>query len=124
MTTEEKNQILHLYREEGIKNRDLSRMFNVNTSSINNIVSKTNVVRFDRCLNCGQEIIIYKKKGHPKKFCSCTCKRAFYKKNDTLKKAVLICECCGKEFYQFKYLKRRFCSRQCANKRHHGIERL
>ena len=124
MTTEEKNQILHLYREEGKGHRELSRIFNVNTSSIDFIISKKDVVRFDKCLNCGREIVIYRKKGQPRKFCSCACKRSFYKKNSALRKGVFVCECCGKEFRQYKYLKRRFCSRQCANKSQHGTKRL
>ena len=32
------------------------------------------------------------------------------------------CLCCGKEFTSFKYLKRRFGSRKCANKSHGSHE--
>lgn len=122
MTTEEKNQILQLHRQEKKGLREIARIFNVKASSIQNIVAKEAVVRFDRCLNCGREIVIYRRKGQPRKFCTCACKRAFYKKNSTLRKGIYFCECCGKEFHQYKYLKRRFCSRDCANKSHHGIK--
>ena len=123
MTVETKNKILELKRNENLSLRQISKVVNHPISSIQNLIIKSDdVICYGHCLNCGKEITIRKTKGRPVKFCSNICKHAYYKKPNSKKGQVVVCEWCGKEFTSFKYLKRRFCSRECANKAHGSHE--
>ena len=123
MTTEEKNKILEYSRTQKLSTREIAVLVGMGKSRVAEFVDRCkNIIRFDRCCNCGAEIVIYYKKGRQKQFCSSICKHYYYRKNNSLKKRTLICECCGKEYRQFNYLKSRFCSRECAHKHRYGIK--
>ena len=125
MTTEEKNLIFKLARKEKLGARDISKTTNIKRSTVQDFLSRSkDIVLFRTCPNCGKEIAVKAKRGRPARFCSSKCKKAYYKKHSSLKVDIRICEGCGKKYKQFRYLKTRFCSRQCASKHIHGFKRL
>lgn len=123
MTTEEKNKILLLNRNEDKGIREISALVGISKSAIGDFISSSlDIIKFEKCLNCGEEIAIKKTRGRPARFCCAACKKAYYKNNNSLKTEIRICEECGKEYKQFRYLKTRFCSCQCAQKHIHGLK--
>ena len=67
------------------------------------------------CLYCGEGIVVSGKLHNScQKFCSLEHKNKYHsehRKKDTK----FICEECGKEFYDYRFRKSRFCSVHCAN---------
>ena len=121
MTTQTKNRILTLNRNEGMSLRQISKTMNVPLSTIQEFVAKSkDVISYSVCPNCDKEIAVKKKKGRRPVFCCYDCKLTYYRKHDSLKVATRICGCCGRECKQFNYLKTRFCSRQCAHNYRYG----
>lgn len=121
MTTEEKNLVLKLSRDEKLGAREISRKLGITKSTIcDHLLRSKDVVLYKECPNCGKEIVIKNIRGRPARFCCTACKKAYYKKHNSLKVDICICEECGKEYKQFRYLKTRFCSRKCAAKHRHG----
>ncbi|MHB1126862.1 MAG: RNA polymerase subunit sigma-70 [Bacillota bacterium] len=68
------------------------------------------------CKHCGKPLT-QGTKGHPRKFCSEECRRAWWKENDSqyAKKAyyTLVCKECGKTFESYGNKTRKFCGHAC-----------
>lgn len=132
MTDYEREQIYELRRKGmGYKaigtaiglSRDTVRSFcKRNNLDGNGEVVKLNIeVMKDKellCQNCGQ-LIKVKAKGRPRKYCSNTCRRAWWNKNQRKAKrnetAVYKYNClhCKKNFSSYGNKKRKYCSHDC-----------
>ena len=72
------------------------------------------------CPECGEEVV-QNPKGRRKKFCSEECRFLWKQKHpkpENWKYTVRICPACGKEFNAYREyngMKRKYCSRSCAN---------
>ena len=62
-----------------------------------------------KCVVCGKEFEALKALNRANRCCSEACRKSLAKKK-------YVCECCGREFYAYKYHEFRFCSRECADK--------
>ena len=73
------------------------------------------------CPMCGQPIT-QKPNGRPRKFCSDTCRRRFWKQHPKPEKwdsfTELVCPVCGRMFFAQREntRERKYCSRACANR--------
>ena len=121
MTTEEKNKILELYRNEHKGVREISRQLNISLSSVHSIIDKNEiVVKYASCPNCGKEIAIRHVKGRRPIYCSKKCKEDDYKRTHKRRHVLSVCKCCGRQFRQYTFSRFSFCSCSCANKYRNG----
>lgn len=122
MTTEIKNKILSMLREENKSIREISREVGMSVGAISNFLSKSeNIIRFTNCLHCGKELVMKKGSGgRTPMYCSKECKYADYRETKKRRHVTHICEHCGCEYKQYSFIKSRFCSRACANKHRYG----
>ena len=82
------------------------------TSEPENVVAETDV-----CLFCGEKLIHFPKKKK-KKFCSKLCKSKWWRDNPkkTKSKVLVVCKCCGEEFFSYESKGAKYCSRACYDK--------
>lgn len=85
-------------------------------NSINTVISNKNNEKHIACLKC-RKPLIHATRGKPKKFCSETCRRAWWKFNDNQSNRqawyTLTCVGCGSEFNSYGNKNRKFCSHSC-----------
>lgn len=140
MTAEEKEQIV-IMRRNGHSYGQISKHLDISANTIksfcrrsgmagtkvlNNVGTKgENSVNgnHDKCKNCGKKLK-QNKRGKPKKFCSETCRRIWWKENEDQhnKKAFYLVKCqeCGVQFESYGNEKRKYCSHACYIKNRFG----
>ena len=117
MTTETKNKILSMSREEHKSIRAISIETGMSLGAISNFLRKSeDIVRFVNCLNCGKEIPMRNNGGRTPMYCCSECKYEDYRNTKKRRHVIRVCEHCGCEYKQYSFVKSRFCSRACANK--------
>lgn len=124
MTTEQKNLILTLKRDNKII-KDIQVATGLSAGIISMFLKEYHadeVECFKRCLNCSKEIIIYFKRREriDRVYCCKECKKEYYKRTGINKRFKKTCECCGKEFMTYSYRQSRFCSKSCAKRSYHA----
>ena len=122
MTTEQRNQILDMHRNQGMKQKDIAAIIGVTSARINIFLKETeDVLYYVSCLNCGKSLPVRKGvTGKKPKYCCKECKYEDYRNNKRRRHVIHVCEHCGKEYKQYSFIKSRFCSRACANKHRYG----
>lgn len=71
-----------------------------------------------KCMNCGKQLPA--KKTRPRMYCSPACRVMYWRKHRDNKSEKLIeseCAICGKKIYDYASAKRKFCSRECFERR-------
>ena len=114
MTVEEKNKVLTLTRE-GKSIREIAELMNFPKSTVALIAEqKDRVKEFIECPGCGKTIIHpLPHTGRWQKYCNSECKNKFYRESKYKKHVRSICQCCGKEFFQYTNTDWKYCSREC-----------
>ena len=117
MTTEEKNKILLLIREDRPR-REIARLFGYDPATIIRFERNIeNVSNFETCPACGKEIINYKNRpGRKRVYCSDKCRCS--KKNRKVEERV--CINCGNHFVTWKYKRIKYCCHSCYVEHRYG----
>lgn len=127
MTAEQKQKIQQL-RQLGQSYGEIATALSISENTVKSYCRRKNIgIRRKtverkvtesntNCKNCGKPLI-QGTKGHPRKFCSEECRRAWWKENDGqyAKKAyyTLVCKECGKKFESYGNKTRKFCGHAC-----------
>ena len=122
MTTEEKIKIIKM-NEEGVGVRQIARELSVQPGTIVAFLA-TKTVRFESCPVCGKAVPVKNIKGRRAIYCSPKCRNSDYKENHKRRHVKCVCEQCGKEYFQYTFVKSRFCSRSCAMKHRYEKQRI
>ena len=123
MTIEEKKKILSLYYEEKKNVKAIAVEVNIPYTTVSSFLA-TKIIRYDSCPVCGKEVPVKKAKGRRSIYCSSKCRDIDYKDNHKRRHVKCVCEQCGKEYFQYTFVKSRFCSRSCAMKHRNGKQRI
>lgn len=120
MTDKERNTICSL-RAQGKMPMEISKITGIPFNTVKSYFRRHNnrLPQTIKCMNCGKSLTT--NKGHKnKKFCSDTCRNAYWNSHLYLvnKKAYyhLTCKYCGKEFISYGNKNRKFCCRECYKK--------
>lgn len=123
MTTEDKEKILYLVNVEKKTVRAVAAELNIPFTTVSSFIA-TKTVRFEKCPVCGKEVPVKNVRGRRAIYCSSKCRNADYKENNKRRHVKRICEQCGKEYFQYTFVKSRFCSRSCAMKHRYEKQRI
>ena len=116
MTTEEKNKILKLIRED-VPRREIARLTGYDPSTIIRFERTIEgVLDFVTCPICGKEIVNYIKGGRRKQYCCRKC----YDSKKRRKSVTRTCLCCGKTFKAWNFAKTKYCSYSCFYEHKYG----
>ena len=99
MTTEQRNQILDMYRNKGMKQKDIAAIIGVTSARINIFLKESeDVLYYASCLNCGKSLPVRKGvTGKKPKYCCKECKYEDYRNNKRRRHVIHVCEHCGKD---------------------------
>ena len=117
MTTDEKNKILQMIRED-LPRREIARLTGFNPATIIRFERNIdNVLSFASCPVCGKEIINYKnQRGRKRQYCSDKC----YNSKKRRKDKVCTCLNCGKSFLAWRFTKTKYCCYSCFVQHKYG----
>ena len=122
MTVEEKNKVLHLFKEK-TGCREIARIVGRDPANISRFINRViaeHISGFAECPNCGREIVHYKsQRGRRRVYCCKECQRSEVARKNT----VFVCLECGKSYHGYQFQKRKYCSVSCYLKHRYG-ERL
>lgn len=107
-----KNEIIKL-KEEGYSYNQIASKLGMPLGSVKSIINRSLMVKklcvkSDCCVNCGKAIT--QNKNRTRKFCSDSCRRAYWVKKSN---KTSICPCCNREFVSSSRNSQIYCSREC-----------